>query len=189
MRRLFIAINIPEEIKDRIAGKNDSLEVMLPDARYTGRNNWHLTIVFLGYQPDEMIVPIIESMKAVVKKFQAPEIVLSDISYGSMEGSARMIWLNGSKETSKLISPLKTFLEDELIKNKARFKLENRAFNAHVTLNRFADIPKKDLPELGKEFKDLNWLFEAESLDLMESRPSSKGAKYEILQKINFKTE
>ena len=189
MKRLFIAINIPEDIKDRLAKKNNSLEVMLPAARYTGRNNWHLTIAFLGYQSDEMIMPIIESMMATVEKFPAPEIVLSDISYGPMEGSARMIWLNGSKETSESMSPLKTFLEDELIKNKVRFKLENRAFNAHVTLNRFADIPKNDLPELGKEFKDLDWFFEAESLDLMESQPSQKGAKYEVLQKISFKRE
>ena len=186
MKRLFIAINIPEDIKDRIANKNDSLEMMLPDARYTGRDKWHLTIAFLGYQSDEMIVPIIASIKVAAEKFPAPEIVLSDISYGPMEGSARMIWLNGSKGTSSSISPLKRFIEDELIKNGVRFKLENRPFNAHITLNRFADISESDRPELGKEFRDLNWVFEAESLDLMESLPSSRGAEYEILQSIEF---
>jgi 2'-5' RNA ligase len=186
MRRLFIAINIPEDIKDRIAKKNNDLEAILPSARYTGREKWHLTVVFLGWQPDEAIIPIIESMNAAAREFSAPEIVLSDISYGPMEGMARMVWLNGSKETSETVSPLKTFLEDELIKKGVRFKLENRKFNAHVTLNRFSNISKKDRPELGKEFENLNWIFEARSLDLMESHPSPKGAKYEVLQQIKF---
>lgn len=203
MKRLFIAINIPEDIKDKISKKNDVLESMLPGARYTGRENWHFTVVFLGYQPDEALPGIIEAMKSSAMEFKPPEMNVSDISYGPLEGTPRMVWLNakgvarpsdglglnGSKETSEAISPLKIFLEDELIRNKVRFKLENREFNAHVTLNRFSDIHKKDLPELGKEFKDLNWFFEAESLDLMESHLSRKGANYEILQKIDFKGE
>jgi len=45
---------------------------------------------------------------------------------------------------------------------------------------------RNELPELGGEFKDLNWLFEAESLDLMESRQTGKGTEYEVLQRIGF---
>ncbi len=158
----------------------------MPGARYTGKENWHLTVVFLGWQPDEAIMPIIGSMNEAVEEFVAPEIVFPDISYGPLEGAARMVWLNGSEKTSETIAPLKTFLEDSLINNKVRFKLENRKFNSHVTLNRFSDIPKKDLPELGGEFKNLDWRFVAGSLDLMESHPSRKGANYEILQRIEF---
>jgi len=186
MRRLFIAINIPEDIKDAIAKKNNALEAMLPGARYTGRKNWHLTIVFLGWQPDEAMPGIIDAMKSAAANFEAPEIELADISYGPLEGTARMVWLNGSQKTSESVSPMKSFLEDELIENRVRFKLENRAFRAHVTLNRFADIVKKDLPELGKEFKNFDWKFIPEGMDLMESHISKKGAEYEILQRVEF---
>lgn len=187
MKRLFLAINIPEDIKDEVGKKSELLESILPGARYESKEKWHFTIVFLGDQPDEMIVPIIEAMRTTVMEFAAPKIYLTNISYGPMGSAPKMVWLNGSKETSEEIYPIKIFLEDELIKNGVRFKLDNRAFYSHATLSKFTDIPKEDLPELGREFESLKYFFEAESLDLMESHLSSKGAKYEILQRIEFK--
>ncbi len=186
MRRLFIAINIPEDIKREIVQKRNILESILPGARFVNEDNWHLTVVFLGYQEDEAILPIIEAMKTVSLKFEVPEIVLDNISYGPPKGAPRMIWLNGIEESSKKLSPLKILLEDELIENRVRFGLEKRAFNTHITLARFSEIPKKELPELEEKFQNLNWSFVPESLDLMESYLSRGGAKYEILQKFSF---
>jgi len=195
MRRLFLAINIPEDIRKKIAKQRDALESLIPGARFisgddvhiTPSDNFHLTLVFLGYQEDEAVLPIIKSMEDIVSEIEPPEIILDDISYGPPKGTPRMIWLNGTKETSKSLSSIKIALEDELIKNKVRFKLENREFNSHITLARFTEIPKGELPEIGKEFKKLDWFFMPESIDLMESQLSRSGAKYEILQRINFK--
>ena len=187
MKRLFLAINIPKDIKLKIAQKRDLLESLIPGIRFVGEENWHLTLVFLGEQSDEAILPIVKSMKDLAPKFTCPEINFSDISYGPLKGTPRMVWLNGDEKTSKTLSSLKTSLEDELIKNGVRFKLENRGFCAHITLAKFSEDFRNGLPDLGGEFKDLNWLFEAESLDLMESHLSGKGAKYEVLQRIEFK--
>jgi len=187
MKRLFLAINIPDNIKNGIENKINLIESLLPGARYEDRAKWHLTIAFLGEQPDEMIVPIIEAMKTTIEKFSAPAIFLTNISYGPSANTPKMIWLNGSKETSEAISLLKVFLENELIKNGVRFKLENRAYSAHVNLSKFTDISKEDLPELGRDFENLKYFFEAESLDLIESHLSSRGARYEVLQRIEFK--
>lgn len=186
MRRLFIAINIPKDIKLKISKKRDLLESLIPGLRFIGEENWHLTVVFLGQQSDGALLPIVKSMKDQIPKFACPEINFSDISYGPLRGTPRMIWLNGNENTSKTISELKIALEDELIKNGVRFKLENREFLAHLTMAKFSETLRNELPELGDEFRDLNWLFEAEGLDLMESRQSGKGAEYEVLQRINF---
>ena len=210
MKRLFLAINIPKDIKLKIAQKRDLLESLIPGLRFVGEENWHLTLVFLGQQSDEALLPIVRSMRDLVPKFACPEINFSDISYGPLKGTPRMIWLNaggvafkepgsralgrpsdglglnGDDKTSKILSNFKIALEDELIKNGVRFKLENREFNSHITLARFTQAHAKGLPEISKEFKDLNWFFEAEGLDLMESHMSDKGAKYEILQRIEF---
>ena len=186
MRRLFISINIPEDIKSRIRKKNDILESALPDAKYAGEKNWHLTLIFLGYQEDGAVLPIINSMKETADRFASPEIILDKISYAPPAGPPRMIWLYGNSETSKNLSFLKIALEDELIKNKVRFKLENREFNSHTTLARLNDIPKEELPEIGKEFEGLDLFFVAGGLDLMESRLSKSGPTYELLQHIDF---
>jgi 2'-5' RNA ligase len=187
MKRLFLAINIPEDIKEKIAHKRDLLESLVPGVRFMGEENWHITLVFLGEQGDEALLPIIKSMKDLIPSFACPEINFSDISYGPVKGVPRMIWLNGDEKTSKALSILKTRLEDGLIKNGVRFKLENREFRTHITLAKFSEDLRGGLPELSREFRDLNWSFEAEGLDLIESQLSSKGAKYEILQSMEFK--
>lgn len=186
MRRLFIAINIPEDIKQKISKKRDALEQLLPGVRFVDEENWHFTVIFLGYQEDEAIMPIVEAMQTVAPKFAQPEVEISDISYGPPRGTPRMIWLNAAEETSKTLAPFKIALEDELIKNRVRFGLEKRAYHAHITMARFADISKKELPELGAEFENFKWIFEAESFYLVESHLSKGGAKYEVLQQIKF---
>lgn len=189
MRRLFIAINIPEDIKDKIARRNDILKNMFPETRFVGREKWYITVVFLGSQGDENIAGIIKAMNDSVSKFKAGEIVLTDISYAPQKGAPRMIWVNASKETSKQLSPFKISLEDELIKNRVRFGLEKRAFNAHITLTRFTAASKKELPVLDDSFRNLNWSFEEAELHLVESHLSRNGSKYEVLQRIEFKKD
>lgn len=187
MRRLFIAINIPEDIKKKIAKKRDLLESLVPGVRFMGEENWHITLIFLGEQSDEALLPIVKSMKDLIPGFVCPEINFSDISYGPVKGAPRMIWLNGNEKTSKELAVLKNSLEDELIKNGVRFKLENREFRTHITLAKFSEDIRNGLPELGDEFRDLSWSFEVDGLDLMESHLSARGAEYEVLQRIEFK--
>lgn len=186
MRRLFLAINIPKDIKQKILKKRELLQSLIPGVKFIGEENWHITLIFLGQQGDEALLPIIKSMKDLVSSFPCPEINFSDISYGPIGGTPRMIWLNGDEKTSKTLSSLKITMEDELIKNRVRFKLENREFCTHLTLAKFSETLRTDLVDLGGQFQNLDWFFQAESLDLVESRLSGRGAEYEILQRIEF---
>ncbi|MBU4348168.1 RNA 2',3'-cyclic phosphodiesterase [Patescibacteria group bacterium] len=188
MRRFFIAISIPKEIKYNIAKKRDVLETMLPWAKFTSEDNWHITISFLGMQEDESIISILKAIQETVSEFKPSEINLSDISYAPPKGTPRMIWLNIQDVDgfSEYLSFLKFSLEDKLIKNGVRFKLDNREFSAHITLAKFSRSYKEKLPELDQRFTNFNWFFEAEGLDLIESYLSEGGAKHEIVQKNNF---
>jgi len=165
--------------------------------RFLPKENWHLTISFLGYQPDEAIGPILEVLKETAKNFQAPFIEFEKIIFapvfvkttaGKPPRPPRMIWLTGSKKTSQPLAAIKKNLEDTLIKNGVRFHLENRGYNAHLTLARFSTPPQNS------EEKLLNYpitqspiFFIAQSLDLMESHLHRTGAEYEILSSAQFK--
>jgi len=189
MKRLFVSINIPVEIKSRLRRQVEVLKDLFPSARFMDEKNWHITLVFLGYQDDSALIPITKSIQEAANNFSISEINLSNISYGPIKGTPKMLWLNVALESSRLLSPIKIFLEDVLIKNGVGFKIENRIFNAHITLARFEEKIKENLPELPKNFEKLDWKFNAESLDLMESRLSKRGAEYEILQKYVFEGE
>ncbi|MDP3015120.1 MAG: RNA 2',3'-cyclic phosphodiesterase [bacterium] len=213
MRRLFIAINLPENIKEAIEEIVNDLKISMNqhvdqlnqqiEIRFLPKENWHLTISFLGYQPidadlrgQSTLTAIIESIKEAAKKFSAAKIEFKKIMLAPPNKSPRMIWLSGTKETSKILGVIKTKLENELIKNRVQFKKENRGFNCHLTLARFPvplqkyeniRLSKKLIPRLGVIYeKQLPISFDAQSLDLMESRLKRTGAKYEILASISF---
>lgn len=178
MKRLFIAINLPDEVKNRIKKVIGGI----PDFRWIPPENWHLTLVFLGSQPDEAIIPILESIRESAQNFPAPVIEFEKIIYGPPNKPPRMIWLTGIKETSKILGEIKNKLEDDLIENRVRFKIENRPFNAHLTLTRFESISENF--QLSQLPAPIN--FTAQSLDLMESHLKRSGAEYDILTRVDF---
>jgi len=186
-RRLFTAINLPAEIKQKLAAEVDGLKSLFIkaglDIRFLSPENWHLTIAFLGYQDDTDINLIINALQTITPKFTAPFVEFKKIIYGPPDKPPRMIWLTSSNKTSKLLAMIKDELEKELINQGVRFQQESRAFNAHLTLARF-DLPRQLLPAIEWPFSEK---FEAKSLDLMESHLKRTGAEYEILSAFDFK--
>ncbi len=181
-KRLFIAINLPGEVKDRVAGEIEKFRYdFTNDIRFSERENWHVTVAFLGDQDDMAIGPILDSMQRVCGGFSAFEGEFDSISYGPNSKNPRMIWLNGSAETSEKLAELKTGLEDNLAELGVDFSREFRKFHAHVTLARFRG--GRGLPEINRGLK---LSFPVASLDLMESRLGKSGAEYELLQKVEL---
>ena len=196
-RRLFIALNLPEPLKDAIDKEMEKVRYQFTDdVRFIDREQWHVTVTFLGSQEDHTIPSILNGFKAVTEEFEAPEIEFSDISYGPKKGNPRtqraeqssydgapsMIWLNGSLKSSKQLQPMKDFLENSMVDYGVVFKREHRQLSIHITLARLMTVD--DLPELNIPF---NKTFSAPTIDLMESQPTSNGVAYEFLQKMPFR--
>ncbi len=100
-----------------------------------------------------------------------------------------MIWLTGSKETSKKLDEIKNHLEDKLIESRVKFQRENRPYNAHLTLARFPSAPiKADTISINQFLNQHKSVlsFQAQSLDLMEAHLKPTGAEYEILASLTF---
>jgi 2'-5' RNA ligase len=183
-RRVFISIDLPENLKDRVEKKLEEIRYEFTnDIRFIDRKNWHITLSFLGSQTDEAIGNIVESIRSVVAQFQPPEIEFTDIGYGPTGKTPRMIWLNGSLKTSKELHAIKDRIENDLIDRGVVFKREHRQMKVHVTLARFESVAS--LPDVQQ---DVSLRFFAKSIDLMESQLSPSGAQYEVLQKSNFRT-
>lgn len=185
MRRLFIAINLPTEIKEKIREKIDKLP-KIPEARFLDEQNWHITLVFLGYQEEVAAANIVRAMSEAVKQAWVSLVEFSHLSYGPIGAAPRMVWLNGTKETDARLGIIKEILENKLVDNHVRFKRESRAFKTHITLARFHHISGQQYPPIDVKLAELKLSFVPIGLDLMESHLSRSGAQYEILQKIKF---
>lgn len=187
-RRIFIAINLKLPVKKIINGKlNNFRQVLSPEIekeiRFISPTNWHLTVSFLGYQDEDNLLKIINAIGLTAEKFSAPEIAFEKLIYGPPKRTPRMIWLETANKTSKKLSQIKEFLDDNLIKNKVAFRNESRPFSGHLTLARFS-INRQELPLLDEK---INLKFLTASLDLMESHLKRSGAEYEVIEKIPFK--
>lgn len=61
--RFFIALEIPEKSRENLKIVQQSLKNIIPEVRLTDNNELHLTIAFIGEQPDKFI----DNFKRVIK--------------------------------------------------------------------------------------------------------------------------
>src|SRR3989344_9672676 len=100
-RRLFIAINLPDSIKNKIAAELEKIRYDFTDeVRFLGRENWHITVTFLDYQSNEAMDAITSAMHLIAAGQQELEINFENIPYGPHGGPPRMLWLNGTRPAS-----------------------------------------------------------------------------------------
>lgn len=179
-RRVFIAINLPESLKIKLAG----FESKWPDlpAKWTKKENLHITLAFLGYVQDDEIPGILRKTEEIAKKHKPFQLNFNKICYGPPKKALRMVWAMGDK--SEELRGLQSDLENSL--SNLPFKKENRYYNSHITLARirqweFKQIELEERPQI-EEFIDLS--FEVNSIELMESQLKRTGAEYMVLQSI-----
>ncbi|MCL4403739.1 RNA 2',3'-cyclic phosphodiesterase [Patescibacteria group bacterium] len=186
-RRLFIALNLADDIKDDV----ESVLKGIPLPRQFGlrpvaRENWHITVLFLGDQEEEDIPRIEAAMSAAVLKRNAPPPhgKLRDLTYGPVGARPRAIWVNASRDASDGIGYLKRLIEAELAKEEIGWEEKDRErFEGHVTLARFNQTPLRSLPHLQKP---LNFEFSTPTLDLVSSELRRGGPRYSTVAKIAF---
>lgn len=179
--RIFIAINLPEDIKKQLS----SYEFKWPElpARWTKKDNLHITLLFLGYVRDEELLDIFKAVKEAALKNQAFSINLKKIHYGPPNKKpARMIWAEGEKSIE--LAKLQRELENALGEKNLGPQKETRAFAPHITLARlkpweFKRLELEERPEISEE---ISLSFEVNSIEIMESHLKPKGPDYFVLE-------
>ncbi len=178
--RVFIAINLPQDIKRELA----KYEEKYPDvpAKWTSRDNLHITLVFLGEITDVEIADVCNIVRQFCESQKSFAISLKKISYGPENKLVpRYVWAVGEK--SKELQELKNNLENALLE-KVRFRPEERGFTPHITMARiseweFKQIEPEERPEVDA---GIDLFFTVESIEVMESQLKKGGPQYTILE-------
>jgi 2'-5' RNA ligase len=181
-RRIFIAINLPQEIKNKLI----SYQREWPElpVRWIMADNLHITLVFIGYVSDEELLETCKTAKEVAKRHSPFSITINRICYGPIKKMPpRMIWAVGEK--SQEFASLKNDLDKSLLDSGGvRFSPERREFSPHITLGRIRQwewrrIEPEERPVVDRE---LNLTFQVASIEVMESKLKRGGAEYAILE-------
>lgn len=181
-RRIFIAINLPEEVRKKLVEYQKKWPEL--PIRWTKAKNIHVTLVFLGYITDEEFVEICKITKEVASRHTSFSVNLIKICYGPTDKKPpRMIWAVG--ERSEEFASLKDDLDKSLGIS------ENREFTPHITLGRirkweWRQIEPEERPEVSEE---INLSFSVDSIEVMESVLKKGGPEYTIVESHNLKLE
>ena len=190
-RRLFIAINLPEDIKAEIRhvlqlddAKNAEL---YSDAKMVPEENWHITLKFLGNQSKEHLATIERVIADIAKGTHAPEVAIRTLTTAPPHRPPRMVWVTTTTETNKTLGSIKETMEAEL----ERHNIFHQKGEVHPVYHGHINLAR--LPE-GRRIADHivslpNALtFKPATIDLMESQLENSGAEYSIVRSIDFKT-
>jgi len=126
--RVFIAIDIPEELKDNIY--NEIKKIRGVRGKFVEKENLHITLKFLG----ELQPNIVENIKddLGIIEFQKFEIEV----YGLGNFNNRVLWFGIRKGAERIIE-LKNQIDDILRKHNFP---PDRDFHPHVTILRIKEI-------------------------------------------------
>jgi 2'-5' RNA ligase len=128
--RLFVALDIDDSIRGRIARFLDGVCEFAPDARWARPESLHVTLKFIGEQAGEDVVKI----KQVLETIAAEQFEVNFRGYGFFPGASapRVFWIGVDGGTR--LASLAASVDDTL----AQFGIpkEEHAFNAHLTLAR-----------------------------------------------------
>jgi 2'-5' RNA ligase len=179
--RVFIAINLPEEVKRELMKFYDKWPEL--PAKWTTKDNLHITLEFLGDLTDAEIADACKIVSEVASRNNGFSINLNKILYGPpKKNPPRMVWVEGEK--SEELGDLRKDLQDLLLQKISYRPEEGRNFSPHITLARISEweFKKFDLDERPEINEEIDLIFDVQSIEVMESELKRGGPVYTILE-------
>lgn len=169
MARIFIAIELPDEIKETLS----SFCCDLPGIRWVPRDQIHLTLRFLGdVQPKEM-TRLKEALAAIA--FVPFPLAVQGVGHFPPHGHPRVLWI-GLEESRPL---LELQLRVETVATGIGIAPEERRFSPHITIARIKDNASAAVALFEAKHRPLSFPpFTVNEFFLFSSVLSPKGATH-----------
>jgi 2'-5' RNA ligase len=171
--RAFIAIDLPENVRDRILGVQEKLPEF--KGKLTEIENIHLTLKFLGEV--ENIELVKEKLSCI--KFRKFKIRINKAGVFS-ENLVRIVWLGVDSKCKELWE-----LQKEIDEKLEDLFPEEKRFMGHITIARVKSLDKNSFLSKLKEIK-VNIEFEVESFKVKKSVLTAEKPVYEDVLKVDL---
>jgi 2'-5' RNA ligase len=153
--RLFVALDIPQTVRDSLARLSSHLREICPSARWARIEGAHLTLKFIGEVPPERS-ELIRASLGDVPATGSIEIRFAGLGFFPDPRRPRVAW--AGIEAGAALPALAVSIESRL--EPLGIPREARAFHPHITLARFdspkgldalqAAVEKLGVPEFGR---------------------------------------
>lgn len=178
--RLFLAINLEPGVRRALVEATSALHEAAPMLTWVDESRLHLTLKFLGEQPDGMAGRVGAMLDRVAAKHHRFPIHIRQVGAFPNFRRARVVWMGVEQNTR-----LELLHHDvEVACDTLGFELDGRPFRPHLTLTRVKDrVDEESLRKLSRAGKRVDFDGEAdvESIDLMKSELGAGGSRYQRL--------
>lgn len=184
--RAFIALELPQEIKQAIADYVTPLRALDKGVSWTKAENVHLTLKFLGDTPKQQIEKVAAALREICASFAPIAAEIAGAGVFPNEHRPRVLWI-GMKESSGKLAELAQRIESEC--RRLGFEKEERAFTPHLTIGRVKEGKAANVVKALREspFPARQIVFE--ECVLMKSELHAKGSIYTALEKTALRHE
>lgn len=177
MARLFIAIDPPQHVLDKLATlKTDSFT-----ARWTDPSKIHLTLRFLGEVDSQQINPL----STALTQISSPSFDLQPAGLGVFPSrrAPRVLWVGFQDEPA--LQTLQKKIEQTVVG--LGFEPEKRSFTPHLTIARCKRANARQVRTYMREHKEFSApAFPTDRFYLYESALHPEGARYMRLQEFGL---
>jgi 2'-5' RNA ligase len=187
--RLFIAIELPAEIREAIADLQSRLRKAFQFTScapaWVAPESMHLTLRFLGEVPAELVPLVAEGLQPIAAATEAPRLRAMGLGVFPDWKSPRVLWM-GMRDKNDRLRPLQRSIEDQA--RALGFEPDPKPYRPHLTLARFRSLKGthtvKGIAASHDSFR--TELFTPDSVALMRSQAGEGGARYTALAHAPF---
>lgn len=178
--RLFVAIDLPDEVKALLAEIQSRLRAHTTALHLSDPSGTHLTLKFLGNVAAERVDAVAEALRLAAAASRPFALRTADLGVFPNPRRPRVVWLGVAGDLAEL-SRLKDAVEATIAP--LGFPAEARPFSPHLTLGRSpkqpigadllaiaAAVGATEVPRVAH--------FGASEVVLMRSEPTPRGARY-----------
>jgi 2'-5' RNA ligase len=180
--RLFLAINLPESVRRGIWNAAAAMREAGESITWVPEPRLHLTLKFLGEQPEAVVAPLAEAMRSIGTGHLAPMVTIGGIGAFPTFRRPRVVWIGVEPEPR-----LELLHHDvEVVCDRLGHPLEGQPFRPHVTLGRAdGEIAAEQLRAVRLAAKRVRFTdeFQAATIDMMHSTVGPSGPMYDMLDR------
>jgi 2'-5' RNA ligase len=182
MIRLFIALKIPDEVKNNLLDVCHEINESSEFFKWEKPEKIHLTLKFIGEVEEELVSSIAKEI-AFVEDYNSFNFNVTTFGFFYRNGLSRILWagLQTDESIQKLVKQLNERLSIFSI------PVERRKFKPHLTMLRLKKDPSKEFIQKFEEYSFDNWNFSSSEITLIKSELLSTGARYTDIKKYNLK--
>jgi 2'-5' RNA ligase len=182
-RRLFVAADVPSDVKAGLSEATRRFRDRIPGARWTREDGWHVTLKFLGSTWPRLEETVRDAVAEAASAAAPFPSALTEMGVFASPARTRVVWVALSDPEERFAALARRL--NELLE--ADFTPEARELTPHLTLARLN--PPRNVREFAPDLVGLavpSREFVVDALVLYQSHLSPKGASYEALTRFPF---